>query len=119
MNFSDLNKKLSQVKYVINLPYYKNNSLETHRINKALASGCQVISIPSSDIYLNEKYKDFVHFVNDLNDFCPLLELIPKKSYKEMMKLYAESQILHNITSIQHIEKMHNETQNLNQNLNI
>ena len=114
MNFSDLNKKLSEVKYVINLPYYKNNSLETHRINKALASGCQVISIPSSDTYLNEKYKDFVHFVNDLNDFCPLLEPIPKKSYKEMMKLYAETQILHNITAIQYIEKNLNETLNEN-----
>jgi len=105
MNFSDLNQKLSQVKYVINLPYYKNNSLETHRINKALATGCQVISLPSSDTYLNEKYKDFVHFVNDLNDFCPLLEQIPKKNYKDMMKSYAESQILHNIIAIQHIEK--------------
>ena len=53
MNFNDLNNKLANVKYVINLPYYKNNSLETHRINKALASGCQVISILSSDTYLN------------------------------------------------------------------
>ena len=107
MNFSDLNNKLANVKYVINLPYYKNNSLETHRINKALSAGCQVISVLSSDNYLNEKYKDYVHFVNDLNDFCPLLEMIPKKDYKDMMKTYGESQILNNINAIQYIEKIH------------
>ena len=56
MSFNDLNNKLANVKYVINLHYYKNNSLETHRINKALASCCQVISIVSADHYLNEKY---------------------------------------------------------------
>jgi hypothetical protein len=109
MTFNDLNQKLINVKYVINLPYYKNNSLEVHRINKALACGCQVITIPSTDLYLNEKYKDYVHFVNDLNDFCPLLEMIPKKDYKQFMKSYGESQILHNISSFQHIEKIHQE----------
>lgn len=110
MSFNELNQKLATVKYVINLPYYKNNSLETHRINKALASGCQVISILSSDVYLNEKYKDYVHFVNNLNDFCPLLEMVPKKDFKEFMTTYAENQILHNIQSIQYIEKLHTES---------
>ena len=107
MSFNDLNNKLANVKYVINLPYYKQNSLETHRINKALACGCQVISVVSSDHYLNEKYKDYVHFVNDLSDFCPLLEMIPKKDYKEMMKTYGETQISQNLTAIQHIQKIH------------
>lgn len=110
MSFNDLNNKLANVKYVINLPYYKNNSLETHRINKALACGCQVISIPSSDHYLNEKYKDYVHFVNDLSDFCPLLEMIPKKNYKEMMKTYGEPLILQNLNAIQHIQNIHTES---------
>jgi len=110
-NFNELNNKLIDVKYVINLPFYKNNSLETHRINKALSMGCQVISIPSSDLYLNEKYKDFIHFVNDLNDFCPLLEMVPKKSYKEMMMHYGESQIANNIHALQYIEKQHIEKQ--------
>lgn len=109
MTFIDLNNKLANVKYVINLPYYKNNSLETHRINKALACGCQVISIPSSDHYLNEKYKDYVHFVNDLSDFCPLLEIIPKKNYKEMMKTYGEPLILQNLNAIHHIQNIDSE----------
>ena len=107
MGFNEINNKLANVKYVINLPYYKNNSLETHRINKALASGCQVISIPSSDQYLNDKYKDYVHFVNDLTDFCPLLEMVPKKDYKDLMKNYGESQILNNISAIQHISNIY------------
>jgi hypothetical protein len=109
INFNDLNNKLARVKYVINLPYYKNNSLELHRINKALASGCQVITLPSSDMYLNEKYKDYVHFVNDLIDFCPLLEMVPKKEYETLMKTYGESQILHNVQTIQYIETIENE----------
>ena len=61
---------------------------------------------------LNDKYKDYVHFVNDLTDFCPLLEMIPKKDYKDFMKKYGEPQILHNINAIQHIEKMHIEKLN-------
>ena len=40
---------------------------------------------------------------NDLTDFCPLLELVPKKDYKDLMKNYGESQILNNISAIQHI----------------
>jgi len=110
LSFNELNNKLAKVKYVINLPYYKNNSLETHRINKALASGCQVISIYSSDLYLNEKYKDYVHFVNDLSDFCPLLELFPKKDYNDFMKTYAESQILHNVNALQYIKTLHDQS---------
>jgi len=115
VSFDVLNNKLSTVKYVINIPYYKNNSLETHRINKALASGCQVISIYSSDLYLNEKYKDYVHFVNDLSDFCPLLELFPKKDYSEFLTVYAEPQILHNINAIQYIEKINGTTSENNE----
>jgi hypothetical protein len=110
MSFNDLNKKLMNVKYVINIPYYKNNSLESHRINKALSAGCQVLSLLSCDTYLNDKYKDYVHFVSDLNDFCPLLENIPKKDYKEFMKNYGELQILNNINAIQHIEQIHTKT---------
>ena len=48
--------------------------------------------------------------MNDLNDFCPLLENPPKKDYKEMMKSYGESQILHNINAIQNIEQIHKKT---------
>ena len=107
INFNDLNSKLIQVKYVINIPYYKENALETHRINKALSMGCQVISLPSSDVYLNEKYREYIHFVNDLNDFCPLLEMIPKKSYKDMMKQYGEPQIIQNMNALQYIQKLH------------
>lgn len=112
VSFNDLNNKLAHVKYVINLPYYKNNSLEIHRINKALATGCQVISIPSSDLYLNEKYKDYIHLVNDLTDFCPLLEMIPKKPYEHLTKTYGEPLILHNIQSIQYIEQLDNDRKN-------
>lgn len=106
INQAKLNEKLLNVKYVINIPYYKNNSLETHRINKALSLGCQVISIPSKDLYLNEKYKDYVHFVKELCDFCPLLENQNKKNYKEFTVEYIENQVLHNLNAFIQIEKL-------------
>jgi len=56
---------LHQCTTVLNIPYYENNSLETHRIHKALACGCKVISMPSSDEDANEFYKDYIHFTDD------------------------------------------------------
>lgn len=101
-----LNEKLKQVKYVINIPFYKNNALETHRINRALTLGCQVISVVSTDTYLNDKYKDVIHFVNNLTDFCPLLEMVPKQSFSDFIKVYGENQVNQNIQAILHIEKL-------------
>jgi hypothetical protein len=40
----NLTSKLKKAKYVLNIPYHDHNILETHRINKALSCGCQVVS---------------------------------------------------------------------------
>jgi hypothetical protein len=58
----DLENLLFRSKYVINISAYDNSVLETHRINKALALGCKVISNYSSDSKMNEKYKPHVIF---------------------------------------------------------
>ena len=35
-------EKLSEAKYVLNIPYYTQNSLENHRVNNVLSCGSHV-----------------------------------------------------------------------------
>ena len=53
----DLMKQLREVKYVLNIPFYENSSLETHRIHRALSASCKVLSLKPSFDY---KEKDEV-----------------------------------------------------------
>jgi len=59
---------ITKSKYVLNIPYLKNTSLETHRINQALACGCKVYSKKSNCNYLNQKYESKIIFIEDWND---------------------------------------------------
>jgi hypothetical protein len=112
LNPLDLTEKLKSVKYVLNLPFYKENALETQRINRALSLGCQVVSIPSSDQDMNDQYNDFVYFVPRLTDFSLLIEKEPKKSYIELMKQFGAFQIQSNVEGIRLAEKKLNEKLN-------
>jgi hypothetical protein len=96
----ELTNKLKKVKYVINLPYYKNNVLETHRINKALSIGCEVISLYSSDESMNKKYMPYVHFVSELNDFSLLFETPKKSNYLKLMEDFGKKSIENTIHAI-------------------
>lgn len=82
-SFTD-NKKLTEIllrtKYVLNIPYYKNSVLETHRINKALCCGCDVISHYSYDNELNERYEKHIHFCSDIVKYISKnIDDMPKK----------------------------------------
>jgi hypothetical protein len=101
----ELTDKLKNVKYVINIPYYRGNVLETHRINKALSLGCEVISTYSSDQSMNRKYDPYVHFVNNLNDFSLLFELERKSNYIALMEDFGKRDIENTIKSILFAEK--------------
>ena len=59
---ADLDKLLLEAKYVINISFYERNALETHRINKAMAAGCKVISNESADEQMNSKYRGLIEF---------------------------------------------------------
>ena len=104
-----LTEKLKQVKYVINIPFYKDNALETHRINRALSLGCQVISLPSYDKDMNTQYAPYVHFVPRLSEFSLLLEIEQKKNYAQLMEDFGVYQIQSNINGIRFAEKKLNE----------
>lgn len=58
----ELTQLLLRTDYVLNISAYDNAVLETHRINKAMACGCRIISNLSSDEKMNEKYKEYVFF---------------------------------------------------------
>jgi len=58
---------LHECKVVLNIPYYNDNALETHRIHKALACGCKVISMPSADEDTNEFYKKFITITDNID----------------------------------------------------
>lgn len=105
VNQSDYTEKLKNVKYVINIPYYKDNVLETQRINKALSMGCRVISLPSIDNHLNQLYKDYVYFVPTLNDFSLLFELDSKKTHLNMIESFGAYNIQTCLNSILTAEK--------------
>jgi hypothetical protein len=98
--------KLKQVKYVLNLPFYEENSLETHRINRALSMGCEVVSLYSKDTYLNKKYNPYVHFVKHLSDFTFLLEIEKKGDYKTLMEDFGLKAIESNLQGIHFAAKI-------------
>ena len=111
----EMNEMLKKVKYVINFPFYKDNALETHRINRALSLGCQVISLPSYDKDMNNQYEPYVHFVSRLCDFSLLLEVEKKKTYTQLMEDFGIYQIQSNLNGIRFAEKKLNEKFGLKQ----
>jgi hypothetical protein len=81
-----------KAKVVINIPYYEQNALESHRINKALACGCDVISLKSCDEEANAFYNDYVYFCDDIEDGLDryFKGLPPKKNYEELIKVLSQ-----------------------------
>lgn len=83
-----LNTVLHNTKLVLNIPYHNDNALETHRINKALSCGCDVISHNSCDEEANDFYKDYAYMTDDI-----VMEVekyyngkVEKKKYEELVK---------------------------------
>lgn len=82
-NVPDVTNIYENSKYVLNISCY-NEALETHRINKALFCGCQVISEYSKDTKMNEIYNDYVHFGDIIKTIFKLNQLEKKKPIKEL-----------------------------------
>lgn len=101
----DLTNKLLNVKYVLNIPFYKNNSLETHRINRALSLGCEVVSLLSADEDMNKKYEPYVHFVSRLSEFSTLFEIEPRSNYKKLLEDFGRREIENNLRAILFAQK--------------
>jgi len=102
-NAQSLTDILHKSKLVLNIPYYeKDHALETHRINKAIACGCQVMSIPSSDEDANDFYKDYVHFTDTFDLDAPLE---PKQNYGHLIQSLSQKFNPPMLFMIEHIQK--------------
>lgn len=74
---SVLDKLLNRSKYVLNISAYENSVLETHRINKALSCGCEVISNLSADEKMNQKYNPHIFFCGKtISDYIEKIKII-------------------------------------------
>lgn len=101
----DLTTKFHSSKIVLNIPFYDNNALETHRINKALSCGCKVVSLYSADEDANDFYKDYIYFTKDITKALGDDEFMnqPKKTYEELVKTLGGKFTLHNIYTAKQI----------------
>ena len=96
-------------KVVLNIGYYsENRPLETHRINKALACYCDVVSLKSDDTDANEFYDDYCYMTDDIKTTLHKYfndELEPKKPYEELVKTLAQKFHPHMMFIVEHIQK--------------
>jgi hypothetical protein len=72
----ELTELMLRSEYVLNISAYDNSVLETHRIAKALACGCYVLSNLSADTKMNDKYRDYVYFTagKTLTDYIQIIK---------------------------------------------
>ena len=99
---------LQRSKYVINMPYYCNNTLETHRINNALSCDCRVLTLPSSDEEADAYYKDYVYFTDNIVEWFKLEKMVnvpPLKKYSELITDLNQKLSIHNYAMIKEIKK--------------
>ena len=83
---NSLRKLLQTAKVVLNVPFYESGILETHRINSALANGCQVVSLYSGDKSTDDFYEPYIHFAHDLFElFDEAQPLPPKLNYAHLI----------------------------------
>ena len=100
---------LHKSKVVLNIGYYSDyRPLESHRINKALACHCDVVSVMSNDDDANEFYKDYCYMTTDIKDTLHKYfnnELEPKKPYEDLVKTLAQKFHPHMMFIVDHIQK--------------
>lgn len=75
---ADLFRELLNSKIVVNLHYYENALLETHRIYEALSLGCSVVSEKSTDFDLHKDLMGIVDFA-DVDDIDGIKKMVSKR----------------------------------------
>lgn len=103
-----LTSLLHNTDVLINYPYYKDNILATHRINKGISCGCKVVSLFSSDNDMNEYYSDYIYFSNNIPKFLKKAYengFDPKKNWETFTKEVGQKFLPHNLKMIKHVEQ--------------
>lgn len=83
---SKLTEVLHRSKVVLNIPFYDHKILETHRIHKALACGCEVVSLYSGHKETDDYYSQYVHMVHDLYEYFDSEEMLPLHLTEKKLK---------------------------------
>ena len=102
-----LTSLLQNTDVLINVPYYENNILETHRLNKGISCGCKVVSTFSHDDDLNEYYQDYIYLTNNIPKFLKKAYaegFETKKNWEQMTQEVGRKFLSHNLQLIKHIE---------------
>jgi hypothetical protein len=102
---------LQNTKILLNIPFYKDNILASHRINKGISCGCIVMSPYSNDDDMNEFYKDYIYFGNNIpklikrfyDEDLEIKEL--KKAWVALTLEIGQKFLPHNLQIIKHVEK--------------
>lgn len=103
-----LTSLLHSTDVLINFPYYEDNILATHRINKAISCGCKVVSIFSQDDDMNELYKDYVHLTNNIPKFLKKAYengFESKKNWSDLTENMGKKLLPNNYQVIKHVEQ--------------
>jgi len=104
-----LTEILQKSKLVLNIGYYsKDRPLETHRINKAIACGCDVISTLSDDTDANDFYDEYCYMTTDIKDTIHKYfneEELEKKKYEELVKNLSQKFCPHMHFIITHVHE--------------
>lgn len=102
-----LTSLLHNTDVLINFPYYKDNILATHRLNKGISCGCKVISYYSSDDDLNKAYEPYIYFTNNIPKFLKKKYqegFETKKNWEELTQEMGRKFLPNNYQLIKHIE---------------
>ena len=99
-NHEDLTKLLHRSKVVLNIPYYNSKILETHRINKALACGCEVVSLYSGHKPTDEFYDKYIHLCHDFFEYFDQADMCPDLAEKKLPYNHLVGALSHNLTHI-------------------
>tara|TARA_R110002167_G_scaffold79357_1_gene219042 strand:+ start:7498 stop:8310 length:813 start_codon:yes stop_codon:yes gene_type:complete len=93
---SKLTNELLRAKTVLNIPYYDSGILETHRINKALSCGCEVVSLYSGHKPTDDFYEKYIYLTHDIVDFFNEERIDEERlSYPNLMTTLSTS-LIHN-----------------------
>jgi len=97
-----MKQALALSKVVLNIPFYSNDSLETHRIHNALSCGCKVLSHNKCEDTLRRFYEQYVTFCDDVTNFD--FETIKEKgSYEDLVKILSQMFYPHMLHTIKRI----------------
>jgi hypothetical protein len=83
-NHEEMTKLLHRSKVVLNIPYYDSKILETHRTNKALSCGCEVVSLYSGDKATDDFYEKYIHMTHDFFEYFDTADMLPDLIEKKL-----------------------------------